>query len=129
MATTCKIAVAPALLKEEKFTFQRNIKTEDDIHSISEEIILNSDQTPLSYVCTSNTTLEVQGTKSVLIVGKGKKKQITGTFIVGADGDFLPMQLIYAEKTDRCHPNGIDFPEGFSVTHTPKSLELRRICD
>ena len=27
MATTCKIPVAPALLEEEKFTFQRNIIT------------------------------------------------------------------------------------------------------
>ena len=26
---------------------------------------------------------------------------------------FLPMQLIYAGKTDRCHPNGI-----FNITHT-----------
>ena len=74
---------------------------------------------PLSYVCTNNTTLEAGGIKSVPIVGKGKQKQITGTFTVNADGDFLPMQLIYTEKTDRCHPNGINFPEGFSITHTP----------
>ena len=53
------------------------------------------------------------------IVGKGKQKQITGTFTVSADGDFLPMQLIYAGKTDRCHPNEINFPEGFNITHTP----------
>ena len=52
------------------------------------------------------------------IVGKGKQKQITGTFTVSADGDFLPMQLIYAGKTDRCHPNGIHFPERFNITHT-----------
>ena len=30
MTTTCKIPVAPALLEEEKFTFQRNIMTLDD---------------------------------------------------------------------------------------------------
>ena len=53
------------------------------------------------------------------IVEKGKQKQRTGTFTVNADGDFLPMQLIYAGQTDRCHPNGINFPERFNITHTP----------
>ena len=28
------------------------------------------------------------------------------------------MQLIYAGKTDRCHTNGINVPEGFNITHT-----------
>ena len=58
-ATTCKIPVAPALLEEEKFTFQRNIINLGKKHKIPEELILNYDQTLLSYVCTSNTTLEV----------------------------------------------------------------------
>ena len=73
MATACKIPVAPALLEEEKFTFQRNIVTLVKKHKITDELILNYDQTPLSYVCTSNTTLEVCGSKSVPIVGKGKQ--------------------------------------------------------
>ena len=62
-------------------------------------------------------------------VGKGKQKQITGTFTVSADGDFLPMQLIYAGKTARCHPNGINFPERFNITHTPNhwSCEMSAI--
>ena len=91
IATTCKIPVAPALLEEEKFTFQRYIITQVKKHKIPEELILNCDQTPLSYVCTSNTTLEVRGSKSVPIVGKGKQKQMTGTFTVSANGDFLTM--------------------------------------
>ena len=53
------------------------------------------------------------------IVGKGKQQQITCTFTVSADGDFLSMQLIYAGKTYRCHPNRINFLEGFNITHTP----------
>ena len=111
MARTC--------IGEEKFTFQRNIITPVKKHKIPEELILNYDQTPLSYVCTSNTTLEVRGSKSMPIVGKGKQKQITGIFTVSADRDFLLMQLIYAGRTDRCHPNRINFPEGFTITHTP----------
>ena len=45
-------------------------------------------------------------------------------------GSFLPMQLIYEEKTRRCLPN-YDFPKGFNVTYssnhwtnTEKSVEL-----
>ena len=85
MATTCTIPVAPALLEKEKFMFQRNIITLVKKHKIPEELILNYDQTLLSYACTSKTALEVRGSKSVAIVGKGKQKQITGTFTVSAD--------------------------------------------
>ena len=28
------------------------------------------------------------------------------------------MQLIYAGKTKRCHPQGVEFPSGFDVTHS-----------
>ena len=38
---------------------------------------------------------------------------------MSADGGFLPMQLIYAGKPNRCHRNGINFPEVFNITHTP----------
>ena len=51
--------------------------------------------------------------------GKGKGKKITGTFTISASGRFLPMQLIYAGKTDRCHPQDIEFPHGFQVSHSP----------
>ena len=29
------------------------------------------------------------------------------------------MQLIYAGKMERCHPQGVKFPEGFNITATP----------
>ena len=34
-------------------------------------------------------------------------------------GEFLPPQLIYKGKTDRCHPH-YDFPNDWSITHSPK---------
>ena len=43
---------------------------------------------------------------------------ITGAFCVSLKGDFLPLQLIYAGKTDLCHPKNVKFPKGFRVTHT-----------
>ena len=53
------------------------------------------------------------------LVGKGKKKQITGTFMVTMSGLFLPMQLIYEGKTPLCLPQGISFPDNFNLTFTP----------
>ena len=116
--TTEKIPVSPGLLKEVKLNYQRQIKLLQSWNDIPDDLIINFDQTPLSYVSSPNHTLEVQGATSEPLVGKGKKKQITGTFTVTKSGLFLPMQVIYEEKTDRCHPRGIEFPQGFNVTHS-----------
>ena len=116
--TTEKIPVSPGLLKEVKLNYQRQIKLLQSWNDFPDDLIINFDQTPLSYVSSPNHTLEVQGVTSVPLVGKGKKKQITGTFTVTKSGLFLPMQVIYEGKTDRCHPRGIEFPQGFNVTHS-----------
>ena len=39
-------------------------------------------------------------------------------FAISATGQFLLMQLIHARKIKRCHPQGIEFPSGFDVTHS-----------
>ena len=79
MAVTEKVPVAPGVLKEAKLSFQQKIKTLEPIHSVPERLILNFSQIPLSYVCSASHTLHKQGEKSVPLVAKGKKKQITGT--------------------------------------------------
>ena len=118
MATTARIPVAPGILKETKLDFQRRIKILQERYQVPDDLILNFDQTPLPYVCVSNHTLHEKGASSVPLVGKGKKKQITGTFTVTKSGIFLPMQLIYEGKTDRCLPKDVTFPEGFDLTYT-----------
>ena len=50
IATTSKIPVAPGLLKEEQLTFQRKIQALIKWHEIPKELVLNFDQTPLSYI-------------------------------------------------------------------------------
>ena len=131
MGNTAKVPVAPGLLDEVKLDFQRKIKLLQSWHNIPDELIINFDQTPLAFVCSPNHTLEVQGTKSIPLIAKGKKKQITGTFSISKAGHFLPLQLIYEGKTDQCLPRGIKFPDGFNVTYTPnhwsneeKAIEL-----
>ena len=116
--TTDKIPVSPGLIKEAKLNYQRMIKQLQSWHDIPDDLIINFDQTSLSYVSASNHTLEVQGATSVPLIGKGKKKQITGTFAVTKSGLFLPMQIIYQGKTERGHPQDFAFPPGFNITQT-----------
>ena len=106
-ATTTRIPVAPALLAETKLDFQCKICQLQSWHSIPDDLIINFDQTPLPYVVTGNSTLNEKGAKSGPLQGKGKKKQITGTFAVSVTGDFLPMQLIFEGKTPRCLPKDV----------------------
>ena len=118
MTTTAKIPIAPALLNETKLDFQRKIKSLQAWHEIPEYLIINFDETPLPYVCTGNRTYHTQGASNVPLVGKGKKKQITGTFTITMTGQFLPLQLIYQGTTDRCLQKGVEFPDDWDVTYT-----------
>ena len=115
--TTGKVEPSVQLLAEEKFTFQKSISTVVYDHDIPADLIINLDQTPLSYVSPRKYTFNFKGAKNVPIKGVDDKRQITATFAVSATGEFLPMQLIYAGKTKRCLPK-IEFPRSFNVTYT-----------
>ena len=58
MVTTAKIPIAPALLNEIKFDFQRKIKKIQSWHEIPEALIINFDQTPLPYICSRNALMQ-----------------------------------------------------------------------
>ena len=115
MATTTKIPIAPVLLNETKFDFQRKIK---EMQAWREYLIINFDQTPFPYIYTGNRTYAKKGFSNVPLVGKGNKKQITGNFTITMSGLFLPMQLIYKGTTKRCLPKGFNFPADLDVTCT-----------
>ena len=55
-------------------------------------MVINFDQTPLSYVTVGNTTVEFFGVQLVPVKGKGKGKR----FSITAAGNFL---LIYVRNT------------------------------
>ena len=57
----------------------------------------------------------------VPLVGKARKKKITGTFMVTMLGFFLSMQLIYKGTNDHCLPKGVSFPDDFD--DVPKTIE------
>jgi hypothetical protein len=45
-----------------------------------------------------------KGSKQVKMVGLNDKRQITALLACTKSGKLLPPQLIYAGKTDACHP-------------------------
>ena len=61
--------------------------------------------------------MEKEGSKRIEVVGVDDKRLITAVFCGILVGDFLPVQLIYKGKTDRCHPH-YQFPLGWDITHS-----------
>ena len=59
------------------------------------------------------------GVNRVEMIGVDDKRHITAVFCGTMVGDFLPIQLINAGETDRCHPKFNFLPE-WHVTHSPK---------
>ena len=116
--TSGKVELCPKFLEEEKFTFQLAISKSASDHDIPLELVLNLDQTPLSYVSPGKYTFDLKGSKKVPIKGVDDKRQITATFTITASGSFLPIQLIYSGKTKRSIPT-YDFSGCVDVTFTP----------
>lgn len=118
-ASTAKSRYMVHQFKELKKTFLDNVRTTVEMEEIPPELVLNWDQTGIKILPTSLWTMEKQGSKRVEITGASDKRQITAVFCCSLVGDFLPIQLIYHGKTNRCHPK-YQFPAGWSITHSPK---------
>ena len=105
-----------ALLKE---SFLKDVATVVCMEEVPMELILNWDQTGLNIVPSSSWTMDQKGVSRVELIGMKDKRQIMAVFCVNLVGDFLPLQLIYQGKTERCHPK-FKFPPEWHITHTPK---------
>ena len=53
--------------------------------------------------------MDEQSATRVELVGLNDKRQITAVFCGNILGTFLPIQVIYQGKTNRCHPH-FEFP-------------------
>ena len=100
-----------------KREFLQDVIDTVEMESIPAELIVNWDQTGLNLVPASQWTMAVKGSKRVAIKGVDDKRQITGIFCASLLGDFLPIQIIYSGKTNRCHPH-FDFPADWLISHT-----------
>ena len=54
------------------------------------------------------------------------KRQITATFWDNNVGEFLPVQLIYGNVNDKCHPK-VKFQESFHITHSQNHWSNKNI--
>ena len=99
--TTGKIEPSKQFFFEEKLTYQKKISGAIFYHDIPKQLIVNLDQTPLSYVSPGKYTFDVKDVKTVPIKGIDDKRQITATFAISMSGEFLPSQVIYESKTTR----------------------------
>lgn len=73
-------------------------------------------KTGINYVPVDNGAM-----KRVEVAGNNDKRQITAVFGGTMDGDFLPVQLVYQGKTEKCLPK-VDFPSEWHITYcTPNN--------
>ena len=102
--TTGKIESSKQFLLKEKLTFQERIASIIEEHDIPKELILNPDQTPLSYVSPERQTFDSKDAKTVPIKVIDDKRQIIATFTVSMTRKLLPIQLIFKVEAPRCLP-------------------------
>lgn len=99
---------------QKQFCYDAKVFTE--IMDIPACLVINWDQTGIHYVPVLNWKMESKGLKGIAVTGCKDKRQITAVFGTTMDGNFLPVQLIYAGKTTRCLPK-IAFPARWHVTY------------
>ena len=100
-----------------KEKFLQDIVDIATMEEIPSQLIFNWDQTGINLVPYSSWTMEEKGKKRVGVIGLNDKRQITAVLCGSIDGEFFPVQLIYAGKTKRCHPSYV-FPEEWNITHS-----------
>lgn len=117
-ATTSKSKFSPENFAQLKADFLDDLSSIVELEDIPPELVLNWDQTGIKLVPVSNHTMDRQGLKRVEVAGIKDKRLITAVFCGSVTGDFLPMQIVYKGKTERCHPK-YNFPIDWSITHSP----------
>lgn len=100
-----------------KKEFLLEVKNVVSFDEIPPRLIINWDQTEIHYIPVSSWTMEKEGTKRIELAGKEDKRQVTAVLAGSMAGDFLPPQIVYQGKTNRCLPH-VDFPVGWHVTYS-----------
>jgi len=103
--------------EEVKASFLSEIIETVDMNDVPPELIFNWDQTGINLVPTALWTMDKRGKKRIAIEGYQDKRQITCVMCGCLTGELLPVQLIYAGKTNRCHP-AYEFPKDWLISHT-----------
>ena len=120
MATTSRPPVPWGLYNECQNYFLRCVDKTIKQYKIPPQLVLNSDQTPSSYVSVGTSTMASREAKSMAIKGYTDKQNITLNFVVSLSGQFLPIQIMYRGKTEASQSHGVTFPNRFLDTQNPK---------
>ncbi|KAF8596458.1 hypothetical protein BDV93DRAFT_534727 [Ceratobasidium sp. AG-I] len=75
------------------------------VHRVPPDLVINADQTGVSYLGTGNKTWELRGAKQVLAIGCGEKRQFTVMVAITASGMMLPWQAIFKGKSNVSLPS------------------------
>ena len=116
--TQAKRQVTSSEFPKIKSRFLSQISYVVSAHKIPSQLVINWDETPLEVAPSINWSMAEQGTQRVEVAALNDKRQATSTAAVTLDGQFLPFQILYQGKTDRCHPM-YTYPHGFDVFHMP----------
>lgn len=81
-------------------------------------MIVNIDKTQLKYVSVGYLTLAEKGETSVIMEESNNKRCITAIFGICLNSSFLPIQSIYAGKTEQSIPH-FKFAKQFSLSANP----------
>ncbi|EIW75141.1 hypothetical protein CONPUDRAFT_23936, partial [Coniophora puteana RWD-64-598 SS2] len=68
-------------------------------------LFINFDQTQVVMADNAASTLDIEGSKQIAVVGKEEKRAFTAVVGVSASGDVLPTQFIFKGATDRSLPS------------------------
>ena len=115
---TTKCSISAENFESLREEYLNNISTTVIMEDIPPEMVLNWDQTGLRIIPSKSWTMEKRGSHRVELKGIDDKRQITATLCGTSTGVFLPPQIIYQGKTNRCHPT-IKFPADWCITHSP----------
>ena len=114
-ATTAKGKDSLENFAKKKREFLDDLVTTVQMEEVPPELVLNWDQTGIKLVPTTSWTMNEVGARRVELIGLSDKRQITAVFCGSLVGGFLPVQLIYKGKTNRCHPK-FYFPPEWDIT-------------
>ena len=114
-STAAKLPVAQFEKRREQYL--TDIRAAVLMNDIPPSLVINWDQTAIHFVPVSSWMMSREGEKSIPIAGLDDKREITVVLAATLNGEYLPPQILYQGKTERCHP-AIDFPPEWDVWHT-----------
>ena len=119
--TSTKVDIPDVARKETEYVFLYEIVSRIEKCLIPHSMVINFNQTLFKIFMCGKRTLTKTNSSTVTIAATAGKRSIARTFSITLSGEFLPMQLIYWEKS----LSRYKFREGFSLSANEKRFSNR----